>query len=393
MNIPNHITPYYIINKDLLVENLEKLRWALDSNWGNYIIGYSYKTNTLPCIIEFFRDNNCYAEVVSDDEYCLAKHINYNDNRIIYNGVAKSKSTFINAVSKKSIVNIDADYEIDWLEEIENPEVGIRVNFDLEAMCPGHSQCGTSGDRFGFCFENGELKRAIEEVQGAGGKVIGLHLHKSSITRLPEVYEAIAKVAVEVTKEYRLDIKYIDIGGGFFGGLEGKPDFNEYFNRVRDVLSQAFSPEKVTLIVEPGMALIGSVIDYVTSVIDIKKTNRNIFVITDGSRMQVDPLMRKTSYFYDLIRAGNIKRCKEKNQVIVGYTCMENDRLFELENEYQLVKGDRIVYHKVGAYTMCLSPLFIKWFPDVYMCSKGKLEKVRRRWNTNDYMKQYSENK
>lgn len=94
-------------------------------------------------------------------------------------------------------------------------EVGVRVNFDIEGRYPGHEQCPKDGGRFGFCYENGELKKAIARIETKGVKVTGLHLHKSSRTRMPEVYRAIAEVAVEIGKKYELNLSYIDIGGGF----------------------------------------------------------------------------------------------------------------------------------------------------------------------------------
>lgn len=109
-------TPYFMINKDDLDAELLKLKNTLQLLWPNYIIGYSYKTNALPWIIEYFRDQGCHAEVVSDDEYELAETIGAEN--IIYNGVAKSKETFLKAVKNHVIVNIDAEYEIDWLDEL-----------------------------------------------------------------------------------------------------------------------------------------------------------------------------------------------------------------------------------------------------------------------------------
>ena len=49
--------------------------------------------------------------------------------------------------------------------------------------------------------------------------------------------------------------------------------------------------------------------------------------------------------------------------------------------------GDRIIYHKVGAYTMCLTPLFIKYFPDVYVHRNGALSKVREAWTPEEYLR------
>lgn len=152
-------TPYYVIHKGELDENFRKLTDALDKHWNNYTIGYSYKTNALPWIIKHFSSLGCYAETVSEDEYNLAKLIGVEKNKIIYNGPIKTKATFTDALRNKCIVNIDSQREINWLDEIEEEKriVGIRVNFDIEKMCPGQSQCPIDGGRFGFCYENGEF--------------------------------------------------------------------------------------------------------------------------------------------------------------------------------------------------------------------------------------------
>jgi len=391
-------TPYFMLDKAVLDEGVQNLKESLKNAWGNYIIGYSYKTNALPWVIKYFRDHGIYAEVVSDDEFNLAMSIGVRKSELIYNGIAKSKETFLEAVKNHAIVNIDAEYEIDWLDELsssetagnEQYEVGIRINFDLESRCPGHSQCPEDGGRFGFCYENGEFKRAFDRVVSKGIKVAGIHLHKSSKTRMPAVYKAIAEVAVEIGEKYGLDLSYVDIGGGFFGGLDFKPQFPEYFDMVADILKEYFTPEKTTLIVEPGNALIASPIEYHTTVLDVKETIHNTFVVTDGSRTQIDPLMTKSSYFHKIVRCGNGKTLTDagrvlKKQVVCGFTCMEHDRLFELDDTEELKPGDQIIYQKVGAYTMCLTPLFIKWFPDVYLKDGDELSLIRDRWTDMDY--------
>ena len=91
-------TPYYVIHEDELNDNFKKLREALEKHWGNYIIGYSYKTNALPWIIKHFNSLGCYAETVSEDEYNLAKYIGVAKNQIIYNGPIKTKKSFLEAL-------------------------------------------------------------------------------------------------------------------------------------------------------------------------------------------------------------------------------------------------------------------------------------------------------
>ena len=60
--------------------------------------------------------------------------------------------------------------------------------------------------------------------------------------------------------------------------------------------------------------------------------------------------------------------------------------MLEVKNDALLMPGDRIIYDKVGAYTMSLTPLFIKYFPDVYVEEKDVLKMVRKRWRPKEYI-------
>lgn len=379
-------TPYYVINQNALDENYEKLKLALENHWRNSIIGYSYKTNALPWVIRHFDRLGCYAEVVSEEEYRLAKLTGVGKGNIIYNGPIKTRSSFLEAIQQGCIVNIDSQREISWLDAlpVENRAVGIRVNFDIEKMCPGQSQCPEEGGRFGFCYENGEFKKAVNALRDKNVRIAGLHLHTSSKSRGLDIYRAIAEVACKLQEEYHLELDYIDVGGGFFGGLPTKPQFEEYMALMAGILCSSFDKKRTTLIIEPGMAVIGASVRYVTTVIDVKDTQFGRFVVTDGSRTNIDPLMTKSSYFRTFERQSDAPVLPK--QIICGYTCMEHDRLFEAINEPALSPGDKIIYDKVGAYTMCLTPLFIRYFPDVYVEYNGNLKIVRQAWGPEEYL-------
>lgn len=386
MNYKNIKTPFYLIDIKMLDTGLNKLKNALNKYWNNYIIGYSYKTNSLSWIIKYFDKNNCYSEVVSDDEYELGKLLKIEKNKFIYNGPIKTKESFFEAAQNKCIINIDSKRELEWLTTIDkSSKIGIRINFDIESLCPGESQCADEGGRFGFCYENGELQKAIDVFKKNEVPISGIHLHVSSKTRSIKIYENIAKMAIKIIEEFNLKLDYIDIGGGFFGGMDNKPQFEDYFKVVSKVLKEKINPEKTKLIIEPGISLIGPAISYVTSVIDVKETTYNRFIITDGSRTNIDPLMSKTNYFYR-INQQRTNTKKIKKQVICGYTCMEHDRLFIYENGNQLHENDKIIYEKVGAYTMCLTPLFIKYFPDVYILDNNEIKKIRKKWTPKQYI-------
>ncbi len=364
-----------MIDEKELNKNIQQLKDALNQYWENSIIGYSFKTNSLPWLLNYLKESGCYAEVVSDDEYELAKKVGY--DKIIYNGVAKSKETFIEAIKRGCIVNIDTNRELDWLKELDEDghrqyEVGIRVNFDLEAYCPGETVMGQEGGRFGFCYENGELERAIDYINKLKNvKLVGLHLHSSTKTRSLNIYKRLSKIACEIKRKYSLALHYIDIGGGFFGGLKDKPQFDEYIEVISTELSKEFNKKEVVLIVEPGTSIVSSPFSYITSVIDVKHTTRNHFVTTDGSHIHVNPLKNKNIKFVQIQYTNDDQRKTIDKQVFLVLPVWKMIGSYTLESSTELIGGDKIIYEKIGAYSMSLSSLFIKFFPAVYVDKNG----------------------
>ena len=73
-------------------------------------------------------------------------------------------------------------------------------------------------------------------------------------------------------------------------------------------------------------------------------------------------------------------------QTVCGFTCMEDDRLFDMIDQPELHVGDRIAFKKSGGYTMCLTPLFIRYFPRVYVEEAGTYRIVRDAWGPDEYM-------
>ena len=388
-------TPYFVIDEAQLTKDFTMLTDALRKSWNNYRIGYSFKTNALPWLVTFLKAKGVMAEVVSDDEYALASWLGFADSEVVYNGPVKERTSFEKVLLAGGIINMDGQRELSWLEEIaeNHPDrtfsIGIRVNFTLEKRCPGQTTMGEAGGRFGFSYENGVFAQAVERVRRIPNvQLAGLHLHSSSKTRSVAVFEAIADMACQLKREFDFTLSYVDLGGGYCGGLPGRPEYPDYFPAVERVLSQEFSPEQTMLIVEPGISLLSKATTFTTGVVDVRDIGEERYLITDGSRFNIDPTMIKSSHLFhlELNPAWEQKRAELPHQCVSGFSCMEVDRLFEYENGPELLEGDRIIYENVGGYTMALNPLFIKYFPDVYVRRDGRLLKVRARWTPKEYV-------
>lgn len=410
-------TPYFLLDEPILQRYFDMLTGALKKNWPNYRIGYSFKTNSLPWLVNFYKKQGAYAEVVSKDEYGLAKYLGFQDSEIVYNGPYKDEQSFRDVVLAGGYVNVDSKWELEWLTKLseelaegklftsfsDNSEantegktetngkvseihVGIRVNFNLEQMCPGETTMGETSGRFGFSYENGEFAKALSYVRALPHvKVTGLHLHSSSKSRSVQIFRSIAQMACRLKKEFDLTLSYVDIGGGYCGGMEGRPEYPDYFPAIAEELHKEFDPEQTQLVVEPGISLISKGSFFVTSVIDVRDIRDTRYLITDGSRFNIDATMIKSSYLYHT-KLQNLSAPVMERQEITGYTCMECDRLFTMENLPELQTGDQIIYENVGGYTISLNPLFIQYFPAVYVRNGEQMTEVRKKWTAKEYV-------
>lgn len=394
-NSITHNPPVFRIRERDLLYDIRLLEDSLSENWGNYIMGYSVKTNSLPWLLVYLKDHGFYAEVVSETEYDLVHRLGFAGNHIIYNGPIKDKKVFETVLIAGGYVNLDSTYELDWMEELSwlYPKhlfsVGLRVNCDIATLCPEEKLVEEEGGRFGYCYENGVLQNAIRRLHALPNvKVGGLHLHSSTQSRTVQVYGALARMAVQIAQEYHLSLDYVDMGGGYFGGRDDKPDYRDYFKEICRELSTYFDKEKTVLIAEPGISLISRATTFETEVIDSKDIRGRKFIVTNGSRVNLNPLVTRHTYpFHAEYISDPSVRNVEPSQWICGATCMEYDRLFEWKYAPALMPGDKIIYDTAGGYTMCLNPLFIHYFPAVIIEQlDGSLFTAREAWTNDEYL-------
>ena len=380
-------TPYFLVRQKILSQNIKGFQDALNNLWPNSLIAYSVKTNSLPWILGWMNRHDVYAEVVSDEEYQLALLSGYTADRIVFNGPIKTDKYLAKAFDGGSIINIDSQHELDYILRKKSTVkgcVGIRVNMDPKLFPGDDVGYQENGFRFGFSDENGELGIALDLLKQVYGDIpFGLHMHVNSITRSPEIYQVIAAYAAKIIKKYKMEPAYVDIGGGFFGGVPGKTKPEEYISVIRKQLEDTIDISRTKLVIEPGSAAVGSAIEMHTSVIDVKDTVCARIVTTDGSRIHIDPLWLKKRYLYTT--TVQEEKPKYPKQIICGYTCMDRDRIMTIENEPELSVGDQIIYHRVGNYTVTFGGPFIKPFPPVYAETESGIELIRKQMTMEEY--------
>lgn len=356
-------TPKYVVNFTKFKQNCEAVMTPFDREWcKNTIYGYSVKTNRDAELIKYASSKlGWYIEMVSPDEYNYCVGLGIPQSEMILNGPCKS-SLIVNESLPVRYLNLD---NLDEVHEFcehgnHNINVGLRINFDLESVCPGETTAGDEVSRFGIDAEGADLDEAVKLLKEKEIYSFGIHLHTSTKSRSLGVFKALAQKAVELRARYNVEFSFVDIGGGFFGGqkIAGKPSMEEYAIAICDELKVGFDPLKTKLILEPGASVLSTCVSYETRVINVRNI-RGVRVITlDGTLLHVNPFLAKRNQPFDNMYVTEDRETIDK-QIVCGSTCMETDRFSVLNNEVEIKKDDILVFHNVGAYTMAFNSFFI----------------------------------
>ena len=330
-------TPFYLFDKKGFIDNYQALETAFRKIYPSYSIAYSYKTNYIPYVCQIVKKGGGYAEVVSDMEYYLAKKIGYDDKKIIYNGPIKG-AAMEKMLLGGGIVNIDNYQECSRVISLAkvNPglkiKVGIRLNFDIGANYIS---------RFGVELGGEELNHVLEELNQTGNvSVVGLHCHMSRARSLDSWKKRIDTM-LEAADIYINGIpEYIDVGSGMFADLEecfasqfdmDIPSYDEYAAVVAGSMSEHYKDCEVTplLISEPGTTVISRYLELVTSVIQIKEIRGRVFATVNSSFHNAGSTCLMKQLPYQLFHNDVNSKKSFQNADIMGYTCLEQDRIYK----------------------------------------------------------------
>lgn len=364
-------TPCYTIHLDIFEKNCREVMDAFEEAWGGRVeYGYSVKTNHDAGLMKYAHAKlGWFIETVSPDELELAFNLGFDAENIIFNGPCKCsrQDALINAIRGGAYVNLDNLDDVSFVcghvsDVRDASRIGIRVNYNLEAECPGETTAGESVSRFGIDVVNGDFARAVDMLRSAGIEPAGLHMHTSTRSRSAAVFTSLARKAAQLVNDYGLKLHFVDMGGGYFGGqkVEGKPSMEQYAQVITRELKKALNPEMTTLILEPGASVIATSVTYETSVLSVRDIRGTKIVTMDGTLLHVNPFMahRNQPYSTSLI-ADYDARPVDEHQIICGCTCMENDRFADEHSVRRLEPGDVLSFRFAGAYTMAFNSNFI----------------------------------
>lgn len=404
-------TPLYVVDRRRLHEDYKRFYDSFRSRYPKVEIGYSYKTNPLPGVIQALHEFGAMAEVISHFELWLALQLGVPPAQIIFNGPAKTAAALEQAVSRRiKLINIDGFGEIDLIAASAEKygveqEVGVRVVTSV----------GWSA-QFGLNLHNGEAFEAFKRLLACNRlRPVGLHAHLGTgIKDVPTYLQAIREMlefAQRLRRELGVRITYLDFGGGF--GVPTVQPFSVWDSRLTGTnrtagpieldatpspadyaaaivpLVRSFYPEGddevPTLAFEPGRAISSSAQLLLLRVLAVKPGRDGIVrVILNGGKNLALP----TGYeHHEILPAGRMHEAHVGNVNFYGPLCHPGDVLFVQKPFPKIEVGDLVAVMDAGAYFVPNQMNFSNPRPAAVIVENGRAELIRTRESFEDIVR------
>ena len=173
-------TPFYIYSQNKIIKKVENTKKILGNN-----IFFSVKSNSNQAILKLMNSLDIGSDVVSIGELKRSLNAGFNPNKIIFEGVGKSKDDLIYAIQKNiRLINTESLEEVKLLQMLANEKnkkvnIGIRLNPNIDGDTISKISTGKKTDKFGI--EIGDIDNIINLVKKSTNlNLIGLSCHIGS---------------------------------------------------------------------------------------------------------------------------------------------------------------------------------------------------------------------
>jgi ornithine decarboxylase len=262
---------------------------------------------------------------------------------------------------------VDCDYELDKL--LSETDGGKDCRIFVRLATPLGGAVLELSSKFGTTPEDGArlLKRV---AQSSAAPALTFHVGSQCLS--PFSYAQAIEIARRSAVLSGVDIVALDIGGGFPGPYPGQdvPPYHWYFDTIREALATLPNLDKLSLLCEPGRALIAEGMSLVTQV--VLRKGETLYM-NDGIYGSFDELTLPgwTTDYHTRVFALDAKGralsepAADNAFRVYGPTC---DTLDVLPRPLMLPEtvgpGDFIVFESIGAYSYAVRTNFNGFLPD-----------------------------
>ena len=376
-------TPFYIYSENQITYNF--LKFANTFRKTNPLICFAAKSNSNSNILGILGRLGAGADVVSGGELLKALKAGIKPNKIVFSGVGKTEEELKIAINKKILlINCESESEAKLINNLAKKQkrkvsIGFRLNPNVDAKTHKNISTGKAENKFGLSIKNFKIfLKTINSFKNIKLDALSVHIGSQILNDAP--FRKTLNVMSKLIKELKLNLKYVDLGGGFginYTDKEKPINLNKYSKLVHNFAKKL----KCRIIFEPGRSIIGNTGLLISKIQFIKKgTNKNFIILDAG----MNDFMRPALYeaFHKIIPISKkSSRMKDKIE-FVGPICESTCKFGVYKNYPKVNENDFVAITNVGAYGSSLSsnyntrPLIAE-----ILINKNKLRYIRKKQN------------
>lgn len=329
-------------------------------------------------------------EVVSGGELYTAlqsgipgKHIHFQGNN---KTIAELEMAADNDIGDIVIDNLS---ELKKIEKIAKSKgtilpVSLRVKPGIDAHTHEFIRTGQIDSKFGLDLASGEAFLAAKQaIESPLVKLIGLHCHIGSQIMETEPFVHAAEVMLDlhyrIKKELGVELKHLNLGGGFGIHYKHTDDFipyNEYMANVSKKIHEKCNMlglELPRIYIEPGRSIVGEAGITLYSVGNIREIpNVRNYVAIDGG-MYENPRYALYQSDYTCLIANKADKPADYVATIAGKCCESGDLIQEHTHIQHPEENDILAVLSTGAYNYSMASNYNRNpRPACVMVSDGK---------------------
>ena len=376
-------TPFYLYSENQIINNY--LKFKKNFRKTNPIVCFAAKSNSNVAILKILGKLGAGADVVSVGELLKALKAGIKSNKIVFSGVGKTEEELEIAINKKILlINCESESEAKLIDKIakklkKKVSIGFRLNPNIDAKTHKKISTGKAENKFGLSIKNFKsFFRDISMYQNIRLDALSVHIGSQILTDSP--YKKTLNVMSKLIEELNLELKFVDLGGGFGINYSGK---DKPINLTKySALVDNFSKKlKCKIIFEPGRSIIGDTGILLSKIQYIKKSANKDFIILD---VGMNDFMRPALYDakHIIIPVSRVSSKIKGLIEFVGPICESTCKFGIYKNFSKIKENDYIAITNVGAYGSSLSsnyntrPLIAE-----ILVSKNKLKYIRKKQN------------
>jgi len=376
-------TPFYIYSENQITYNF--LKFANTFRKTNPLICFAAKSNSNSNILGILGRLGAGADVVSGGELLKALKAGIKPNKIVFSGVGKTEEELKIAINNRILlINCESESEAKLVNNLakklkKKVSIGFRLNPNVDAKTHKNISTGKAENKFGLSIKNFKIfLKTINYFKNIKLDALSVHIGSQILNDAP--FRKTLNVMSKLIKELKLNLKYVDLGGGFginYTDKEKPINLNKYSKLVHNFAKKL----KCRIIFEPGRSIIGNTGLLISKIQFIKKgTNKNFIILDAG----MNDFMRPALYeaFHKIIPISKkSSRMKDKIE-FVGPICESTCKFGVYKNYPKVNENDFVAITNVGAYGSSLSsnyntrPLIAE-----ILINKNKLRYIRKKQN------------